>query len=133
MILNRYRNELMVLLSLLLLAGALAYKNAKVSGSIENRNDTKYAVREFKELVALKKRWGDKKISKKVDKLQTLVPKNKVTWQKKNKKLKASYKALSAKELNKVLTTILNLAVQIVEIEIKNRQNMYDLEFTCKW
>ena len=133
MILHRYRNELMVLLSLLLLAGALLYKHAQVSAAIENRNDTKYAVREFKELIALKKRWGDKQLSKRVEKLKTVVSPDKIKWQKKSKKLKVSYTGLTPKELNRVMTSILNLAIQIEHLEIRNRQNNYDLELACKW
>ena len=133
MILSRYRNELIVLASLFLLLGALAYKSAKVSSSIENKNDTKYAVQEFKSLIAMKKRWGDKKISVKIAKLKTSVTESKVSWHKKSKKLEVSYKGLTPKELNKVVTTILNLAVQINLLSIERKQNLYDVEFKCKW
>ena len=133
MIWKRYRNELIVALSLLLLLSALGYKRMAVSSSIENKTDTKYAVREFQELISLKKRWADKALSKKVDKLQKLVPDSKVKWQKKGKKLSVSYKDLTSKELNKVITTILNIAVQIELLEIKNNNSSYDVEFKCKW
>ena len=133
MIWKRYRNELIVALSLLLLLSALGYKRMAVSSSVENKTNTKYAVREFQELISLKKRWADKGISKKVDKLQKVVPQTKVKWKKKGKKLTASYKSLTSKELNKVITTILNLAIQIEILEIKNNNSSYDVEFKCKW
>ena len=133
MIWKRYRNELIVILSLLLLLAALGYKRMAVSSSVENETNTKYAVREFQELISLKKRWADKQISKKVDKLQKVIPQTKVKWQKKGKKLTASYKSLTSKELNKVITTILNIAVQIEFLEIKNNNSSYDVEFKCKW
>jgi len=133
MIWKRYRNELIVALSLLLLLSAIGYKRMAVSSSVENKSNTKYAVREFQELISLKKRWADKKISKKVDKLQKLLPDTKVKWKKKGKKLSASYKGLTSKELNKVITGILNIAVQIELLEIRNNNSSYDVEFKCKW
>ncbi len=133
MIWKRYQNELMVAVALLLLIVALIYKNVQVSSSTESLTLSKQEVREFKELVILKKRWLDKKTSKKLDKLQKLVPSSKVKWQKKGKKLTASFRGLSSQELNKVITMILNLAVQIELLEIKNDQGSYNVEFKCKW
>jgi len=133
MIWKRYQNELIVIVSLLLLAASLLYKNARYASSIENQTSTKYAVREFKEIIAHKKRWADRNIVKKLDKLQRVVPASKVSWKKKGKKLSASFRGLSSKELNRVVTTILNLAIQIEFLEIKDVQSAYDMEFKCKW
>lgn len=133
MIWKRYQNELMVLVSLLLLASALLYKNAQIADSVENRTVTKYAVREFKEIIAHKKQWADKNIAKKLDKLKSVVPESKLTWKKKGKVLKAQFKGLTSKELNKVVTTILNVAVQIELLEVKAEHSSYDVEFKCRW
>ena len=103
------------------------------SSSVENQKETKYAAREFKELISLKKRWADKKMSKKADKLQKFTTAEKIKWNKKGKKLSVSYKGLTSKELNKILTTILNIAVQIEKLDIKNNLTSYDLELKCKW
>jgi len=35
--------------------------------------------------------------------------------------------------LNKVVTTILNLAIQIQGLEVKENHSSYDVEFKCKW
>ena len=133
MIWKRYQNELIVALALLLLIMALVYKNVQVSSSTESLALSKQEVREFKELVILKKRWLDKRTSKKLDKLQKLVPSSRIKWQKKGKKLTASFHGISSQELNKVITMILNLAVQIELLEIKNDQGSYNVEFKCKW
>jgi hypothetical protein len=133
MIWERYRNELMVLLSLLLLIFALLYKSSQTSNNIENRTVTKYAVQEFKQIIAHKKQWADKNIVKKLDKLKKVVPESKVQWKKKGKTLTAQFKGLNAKELNKVVTTILNLAVQIQVLKVKENHSSYDVEFKCKW
>jgi len=133
MIWKRYQNELIVAVSLLLLISALVYKNVQVSSSMKNLALSKQEVREFKELVVLKKRWLDKRTSKKLEKLKGLVPSSKIKWQKKGKKLTASFHTLNSQELNKVITAILNLAVQIQVLEIKNDNGSYNVEFKCKW
>jgi len=133
MIWKRYQNELIVTLTLLLLLMSLVYKNVQLSSSAESLALTKQEVSEFKELLVLKKRWLDKRTSKKLDKLQKLLPSSKIKWQKKGKKLTASFHGISSKELNKVVTMILNLAVQIQLFEIKNDHGSYNVEFKCKW
>ena len=131
--LKRYQNELVVLLALLLMLGALFYKNGQVSSDREYANNTKQAVNDFKEIIALKEIWADKKTSKKVEKLKMLIPSNKVKWSKKSKKVTASYKDLTAVELNKLVSKILELAVEIQKLEVKKVASSYDVEFKCKW
>ena len=133
MIWKRYQNELMVLISLLLLVFALLYKNSQTSNSIENSTVTKHAVREFKQIIAHKKQWANKNIVKKLDKLKQVVPESKLNWKKKGKTLTTQFKGLSSQELNKVVTTILNLAVQIQVLKVKENHSSYDVEFKCKW
>jgi len=130
---KRYQNELIVALTLLLLIMSLVYKNVQLSSSTENFILSRKEVSEFKELVVLKKRWLDKRTSKKLEKLKGLVPPSKLTWQKKGKKLSASFHALNSHELNKVVTKILNIAVQIQLLEIKNNHGSYTVELKCKW
>jgi len=43
------------------------------------------------------------------------------------------FSTLSASELNKVLSKILNLAVEIQKLEIKKIGPSYTMEFKCKW
>lgn len=131
--LKRYQNELVVLLALLLMFGAFFYKNRQIAFQTENTAITKEAVSDFKEIVVLKKIWADKKISKKVEKLKALIPESKVKWSKKNRKVTASYEGLTAKELNKLITKILNLAVVINQLDIKKTGSSYHVEFKCKW
>ena len=133
MIWKRYQNEFIVLLSLLLLVSSLLYKNTQSTNSVENHTVTKYAVREFKQIIAHKKQWADKNIVKKLDKLKQAVPQSKVHWKKKGKTLTVDFKGLNAKELNKVVTTILNLAVQIQVLKVKEVNGNHDVEFKCKW
>ena len=84
-------------------------------------------------MIALKKIWSDKKTTQKIKKLQTLIPESKVRWSSKSKKLTASYKGLTASELNKLVTKILNLAVEIQKLKVQKTDSSYDVEFKCKW
>ena len=130
---KRYQNELIALIAFVLMFGAYGYKAAQVSSQTETMAAAKHSVGEIKEVIALKKIWSDKKTSKKVDKLQTLISASKVKWSSKSKKVTASYKSLTATELNKLVTKILNLPVEIQKLKIQKIASSYDVEFKCKW
>ena len=130
---KRYQNELIALLALLLMFSAYSYKTVQVFTQTESMAESKRSIEEIKEVVALKKVWSDNKTSKNVDKLQTLIPASKVKWSNKSKKVTANYKGLSARELNKLVTKILNLPVEIQKLKIQKIASNYDVEFKCKW
>ena len=129
--LKRYKNELIVGIALLLLLIALIYKQGVTSGQTDASAGT--ALQELKEVIALKKVWGDKKTTKKVDKLKTIVSPSKIKWSKKSKKLTASFLNLSNQELNRIIVKIMNLAVEIQKLEVKKQGVAYQVEFKCKW
>jgi thymidine phosphorylase len=58
-----YKNELIVVASLLLMLSAILYKNNQISSRAQEMLSTKKTVREFRELITLQKTWADKKIS----------------------------------------------------------------------
>lgn len=130
---KRYQNELMVLGAFLFMFSMYFYKqNASSSQSGENSSVAKTIV-EIKEIVAHKKVWADKKISKKVEKLRTVVPVSKVKWSKKARKVTALYKALKPSELNKLISKILNTPVVIDKLDIQKTGSSYSVEFKCRW
>ena len=133
MIWKRYQNELIALVAFVLLLGGYSYKMAQVSSQSDTMAGAKQSVGEIKEVIALKKIWSDKKTSQKVDKLQTLIPASKVKWSSKSKKVTATYKGLTATELNNLVTKILNLPVEIQKLKIQKIASSYDVEFKCKW
>jgi len=131
--LKLYRNELIVAASLLLMLSGLLYKNTQISSGAQEMLSNKDTVKEFRELIVLQKTWANKNISKKVDKLEKIIPASKVKWSKKGKKLTAVYNGLDPKELNKLITTILSMAVQIQELKINRNSSSYDVGLKCKW
>ncbi len=133
MILKQYKNEFIVVISFLFLIFAIIYKNIQVSGKLEDKSEIKQSINEFKELIVLKKRWADKSTSKKIEKLKNITSSSKLKWSKKGKKLSASYNDLNSKELNRVVTVLLNLPVEIQQLNIKNSDLTYSVELKCKW
>ena len=130
---KRYQNELIVVMAFMLMFMGYLYKHTQVSSQREAMVESKLALEEIKEVIALKKIWSDKKMTQKVSKLRTLIPENKMQWSKKSKKVTASYKGLSDKELNTLVTKILNLPIAIKKLQIKNVASSYDVEFKCQW
>ena len=130
---KQYQNELIVLSAFLLMLGAYMYKHSQATTQAQNIQATKHSVEELKEVIALKKVWAGKETTKKVAQLEKLMPASKVKWSNKSKKVTANYTALSANELNKLITKILNLPVVIRLLDVKKIGANYNVEFKCKW
>lgn len=130
---RRYQNELIVLIAFVFMFIGYIYKHGQISSQRESMAESQIALSEIKEVISLKKIWSDKKTTQKVDKLKALFPENKVHWSKKSKKITASYEALNDKELNKLVTKILNLPIEIKKLHIKNVDSSYNVEFKCQW
>jgi len=130
---KQYQNELIALAALVIMLFAYSYKHSRVNAHMEDAKAVESSIEEIKEVVALKKVWADKKINQKVEALKTLVSSKKVKWSKTGKKLTANYVNLSANELNKLITKILNLPVDIDILEVNKMDATYKVELKCKW
>lgn len=130
---KRYQNELIVLAAFVLMFGGYLYKQVQSSSQEAYAVGTKYAVAELKEVIALRKIWSDKKIPQKVANLEKIISPSKVKWSNKSKKLTAVYSGLTDDELNKLVTKILNLPVEIKKLNIQKTNSSYHVEFKCKW
>ena len=129
----RYRNEIIVAVALLFALGALAYKYThRTSVEKENRILHKEIV-QLNEAVSLKKRWADKQTEKKLEELRKYFPHVQTTWKKSGKKLVAVFTALKPEEANRLVTKLLNIAVQIEHLKIEKQDKTYRVEMTCKW
>ncbi|CAA6813591.1 MAG: Unknown protein [uncultured Sulfurovum sp.] len=135
MTLQRYKNELILLVAILFALFTFIYKVSAQNNVAQNKVYIEKQISEINTISSLKNQWGGKQLANKVKSLQTVVPSSKVnTFQKKSKKLVASYKNLTGKELSKVTNKLINMPVQIVLLNInKSAKNQYTMEFTCKW
>jgi hypothetical protein len=130
---KRYQNELIVLGAFLFMFSMYLYKQQAVSSGSGEFNKATQTIEEIKEVVTLKKIWADKKISKKVEKLRTLVPSSKVKWSKERSKVTALYTQLKPSELNKLISKIFNIAMVIDKLEIQGTGSSYRVELKCRW
>jgi len=129
----RYRNELIVVLSLLFLLGAYSYKHTQQKSLELLEKSIASQTSEFEETVSLKRVWGDKRIVQKLAKVKSLIPASQVKWNQKGKKLTASFTDLTPSQVNKVITKLLNIAVRIETIKVKKHGENYNVEIKCKW
>ena len=135
MILQRYKNELIILVTLLFLIFSAIYKYSAAIDVNKNKRTTKETITQINHIGTLKKQWGGKQLANKVKVLQTVVPNDKVVlFQKKSKKLTASYKNLTGTQLSTVTNKLINIPVQITRLDVQqSAKNLYTMEFTCKW
>lgn len=135
MTLQRYKNELIILITLLFLIFSFIYKNTANTYVHENKMLIQKQIMELNSIKALKEQWGGKQLANKLKVLKTIVSNSKVAlFQKKSKKLHASYKDLTGSELNKLTNKLINIPVQIVQLDIKqSSKNLYTMELKCKW
>jgi len=135
MTLQRYKNELIILIAFIFLLLAFMYKLSASTEVHNNRADIQKQISEISTITALKEQWSGKQLATKVKVLKTVVPASKViSFRKKSKKLVASYQNLTGKELSKVTNKLINIPVQITTLKInQSAKNQYTMEFTCKW
>ena len=130
---KRYQNELMVLAAFLLMVVMFSYKHNAASSQSSEMNTVQNTIEEIKEVTALKKVWADKKTVKKIENLKKLIPASKMKWSKKGTKITVFYTGLKPSELNKLITKILNLPIEIDKLLIQKIGSSYNVEFKCKW
>ncbi len=133
---HRYKNELMIGVTLLLLIGAVAFKISKHSEYEIQSISSGELVTKIEDIATMKKVWKeDKSISKKVKSIQSSLDSSKVTkFQVDKKKAHIILENLNANELNQITgKKLASIALQIVELSIQRDNENYRLELRCKW
>ncbi|HHH19460.1 MAG TPA: hypothetical protein ENK86_02945 [Campylobacterales bacterium] len=135
MLLKRFRNELFVLLALLFALFAFGYKLSAQSDAETQKQALEKEINEIAQVAELKKLWGNNTISKETDRFKTIVNQEKIkSFEKRSKKIVASYENLSVKELNSITKQLFKTPVQINQLSItESGKEKYTMEFTCKW
>jgi len=135
MTLQRYKNELILLLALFFMLGAFFYKLSAHTYVSENKSFIQKQISEIMRIEKYKKQWASKGMANKVKVFKNIVPPSKVKlYKKKSSKIKLAYINLTAKELNKISNKLLNTPIQIVSLNIKeNSNNKFTMECSCKW
>ncbi|MBD3794882.1 MAG: hypothetical protein IE878_01055 [Epsilonproteobacteria bacterium] len=133
-IILRYKNELLVLVSLLFLISAYLYKLTKTHQDSVERVELAKNIADFNRVVELQNSWKVQNMSQNVGILKSVVPTVKIqAVDIEGNKLKASYKMLNPNELNMVVDKIFNLPIQIQQFDVKEsskEQFMVDVRAT---
>ena len=136
MMLRRYQNELMIVLALLLLLGAVIFKISS-SSTLESKSaEATQSISRMEDINTMKKLWEkNKAVSKKLMALKKQLGASKsTTFELKKKKAHIILENLNGTELNKVVSKqIASIPVQIQEIVIDRSGENYRLELRCKW
>lgn len=134
MIWKRYRNEMIVVLSFLLMLVTSLYKNHGADQLDAINLETKTSLTQIGEIIALKKQWGNKNLTKKVSTIKKGIAPEKIKlFSVKGKKLNASFRGLKDSEMNSVILKLENVAIQIIKLTVKRKGEGYDMEIKCKW
>jgi len=135
MTIQRYKNEITLLLTFLFAIFAFYYKFSANDYVAENKSIIQKQILEINTIERYKKQWTSRSMAKKVKLFKTIVPKSKVKrFSKKSSKVMASYINLTSSDLNKITNKLLNIPIQIVKLQIKESgKNKFTMEFTCKW
>jgi len=135
MTLQRYKNEIILLLALLFAIFAFLYKLNAGSYVEENKAKIQEQISEITAIDNYKGQWDGKGMANKAKVFKNIVDASKIkSFRKKSKKLVASYVNLTASELNKVTKKLINMPIQITTLKVsESSKNIFSMEFTCKW
>lgn len=132
--LQKYQNEIILLISILFMLLAYIYKTNQVNNFESNKIEMISSISTISEIASLKELWGDKKLTSKVPKLKTIVSNSKVKlFSIKSKKLKANFINLTIAELSLLVQKISNMAVEITILDVQKNNDLYNMELKCKW
>ena len=131
--LKSYRNEIIAGAGIALFLVALLFAHYRKAHFYTAAQETKAEIAEIKEAAALQRVWRPKGVSKRVEKLKTIVDSSKVKWRMGRTKLEATFSGLSGAEADKIVGKLLSLPVRIERLLFTKTGNTYRLECTCKW
>jgi len=132
---HKYRNESIIIASLLILIISIIYKYSTLS-KLENKIvSTKESIQEIEEAKRLKKLWYAKGINSKLSRLKSTVSSSKIKkFNKRNKRVNIVLKKLESRELNRFMNELSKLPLRIARLKIvKIATNQYNMECLCKW
>jgi len=134
MILKRYQNEAIVLFAFVLMIAGYLYKSSSANTLDRVKAEVALSATEAGEIIALKKQWGSEKLTGSVNKINLNIAPDKIKqFSIKSKKLQASYRGLSDKEMNGIIFKLQNIAVQVIKLGVKRKGDSYNMEIVCKW
>lgn len=133
--LNKYRNEAIIVVSAILLLIAILYSSSMYALYSSKSDEVGSQLSKIKDISVMQKLWKDKNIPKKLENIKAEVEASKIVkFDIQGNKAHIVINDLSGNELNKIVTNdIAKIAVQIVDLSINRSEDKYKLEAHCIW
>ena len=131
---DRFRNELILLVAVLVLIAGIVYRYTRESqlDSVVLRNHQ--ASQQIREIAILKQVWGTKGIRAKITKIREALPAARIkTFDLKKSELRAVFSGLSGAEINTVTTQIGESPLRIRSLSILRSGKTYTVRCRCTW
>jgi len=134
-VLNKYRNEVIIIVSAILLLVAILYSSSTYALYSSKSDKVSSDLSRIKDIAVMQKLWKDKKIPEKLKNIKQEVAASKIgKFDIQGNKAHIILDDLSGNELNKIVTKyIATVAVQIVDLSINRNGDKYKLEVHCTW
>jgi len=134
-ILLRYKNLLLVAMSLLFLIFSYIYKVSKSYQESNQKVELSKNISDFNKVVELQNIWKTKDMPTQVNALKSIVGVNKTkTVEIKDEKLKASFMMLNSNELNMIVDKLFNMPLKLEQLDIKQSGNeQFMLDVRASW
>ena len=131
---DRYRNELIILLSVIILIISIIYKHHSISKFENAVNETRVSIKDIEESKRLKSLWYAKGMKSKLNKLRAKIDSKKIVkFSIERKKVNIKLRDLRSRDLNRFMNELAKLPVRISTLNISKSSNSYELECLCKW
>jgi hypothetical protein len=135
MAMNRYTlRQGFLLFSLLLLIGGWIYRANQEKALQSRQLERQKILDEIQTIQRLKKLWGTKGLSSRIDRIKNGLPATKVKrFEKKRGRLRIHVADLEGRRLNQLLRELGNLPLRFDTLTIHRQGRLYEMECTCKW
>ena len=133
--LNKYRNEVIIIVSAILLLIAILYDGSTYAMFASRSDEVSSTLAKKRDISTMNKLWQDKKIAEKLKRVESEVPKSKInTFEIKRKSAHMILDGLTGNELNNIVSKdIASVGVQIIDMAVDRNGDKYKLEVNCKW
>jgi len=134
--LKRYQNEFIVLLTIVILALSISYKNSSMENLQTLWGSSDKLIAQMDDIVTMKKLWKrNKTIPTKLEKIKNSLDNKNIDRFKIDKsKAHIVLKGLNSTKLNNIVgKQIASVPMQITLISIIRNDDTYGLELKCKW
>ncbi len=126
------RRTLLILAAVLMFA-SLAYRIFEAHRLETVRHQSEQTLKEVTSTVALERLWHTKDWKKKLLHLRQILPQNEIKrFELKGEKLSILLEGVEGKDLNRFLSRLESLPLQIQTLEVQGEKNRYRMECRCK-